>query len=543
MEKQFRIKKVVMALFAFVCFTGKAESLPDSVIMVVGDKEVPLAEFMYIARKNNEVDFSDKKSVNQYVEMFKNFKLKVLEAENLGLNQTVAFERELETYKTQLIAGYMSDRKGEEEAARVIYDRESEVLVVSQILFPFTEEQCVTEDTVRVYEKAMEIYNRVCKGEDFDTLGISLFKNTQEKRNHAVSEDVSDDILIRYEYIPRLLPMQKLKVFENVAYSLPIGKISLPVRTSDGFSLIKVHARRPNFGYIQVAYINIPYVVDSVTRSKEVVEKLVNEAYEKASSGEDFTTLVKHYSVDTVGNGILPRYVPGELLPFIEDAVLALSKPGDITPPLSNSQGAYIFKLIEKKERPSFDTMKDNIISDMGKTELNFELYKAFDNYLKKEYNYTFYADVYAELEKLCDHYFPKSNEFWEKAKNMNKTLVHLNGENFPQKEFAYYLQRNPFSAKTYSKDFMWEIFNLFVRDIATMFERENLEIKYPEIPHLTQEYRDGILLFELSNEKIWSKPVEEQATLEAEWVKELNKKYQVTINSKLLTKLIGKRK
>jgi peptidyl-prolyl cis-trans isomerase SurA len=75
------------------------------------------------------------------------------------------------------------------------------------------------------------------------------------------------------------------------------------------------------------------------------------------------------------------------------------------------------------------------------------------------------------------------------------------------------------------------------------MFERENLEIKYPEIPHLTQEYRDGILLFELSNEKIWSKPVEEQAALEAEWVKELNEKYPVTINSELLTKLIEQQK
>ncbi|MDR1557482.1 MAG: peptidylprolyl isomerase [Tannerellaceae bacterium] len=539
MKKQFRIKKIVMALCAFVCFTGKAKDLPDSVIMVVGDKEVPLAEFMYIARKNNEVNFSDKKSVNQYVEMFKNFKLKVLEAENLGLNQSPAFERELETYKSQLIAGYMSDRKGEEEAARVIYERESEALVMSHILFPFTEEQCVTKDTVSLYRQAIEVYNRICRGEDFDTLGMSLSRNTQERQNPSVS----DSITVRYEYIPRFLPLQKLKVFEDVAYSMPAGKVSLPVRTSEGFSLIKVHTRRPNFGYIQLAYINIPYTIDSVTRSKEVVEKLINEVYEKASAGEDFTSLVRTYSVDTVGDGVLPRYVPGELLSSIEDAVLALSEPGDISRPLYSAQAAYIFKLIEKKERPAFDAVKDNIINDMGKTELNFELYRAFDNYLKKEYNYTFYADAYADLEKLCDDYFPKSSEFWEKAKDMDKTLIRLNGEDFPQKEFAYYLQRNPFSAKTYSQDFMQEVFNLFVRDIATMFERENLETKYPEIPHLTQEYKDGILLFELSNEKIWSKPVGEQAALETEWLKELNAKYPVTINSKLLTKLTGKQR
>ncbi|MDR1644819.1 MAG: peptidylprolyl isomerase [Tannerellaceae bacterium] len=544
MERQFRIKKIVVAVFALVCLTGKAQTMPDSVIMVVGDKHVPLSEFLYIARKNNEVDFSNKKSADKYVEMFKNFKLKVLEAEHQGLSATPTFEQELEMYKAQLIAGYLSDRKGEEAAARAIYERESECLTLTQILIPFTKEQCVTKDTIRHYEKALEIYNRVCAGEDFDTLGIRLLEDTQSKQKRLMPGVEADDsvITVRYEYIPRFLPMQKLKVFENKAYSTPVGKVSFPVRTSNGYSIIKVHARQPNFRYIQLAYINIPYIVDSVTRSKEMVENLAKEAYAKASSGEDFAALVKTYSVDTAGNGVLPKYTPGQLQPFIEDAVRALSNPGDITPPLLSEEGAYIFKLIERKDRPSFDEVKDEIISDMGKTELNFDLYRAFDDYLKKEYDYTFYPDAYAELEELCDEYFPSNDNFWAKAKDMDKTLILINGEAFPQKEFAYYMQSKPFSAKTYSKDFMKEMFDLFVRDMATTYERNNLEIKYPEIPHLIQEYRDGILLFELSNEKIWTKPVEEQVTLEEKWIKELNEKYPVTINSKLLKKLIGKK-
>jgi peptidyl-prolyl cis-trans isomerase SurA len=230
------------------------------------------------------------------------------------------------------------------------------------------------------------------------------------------------------------------------------------------------------------------------------------------------------------------------LLPSIENAVCALSNPGDITSPILTEQGAYIFKLIEKKDRLPFDEVKDGIISDMGKTELNFDLYKAFDDYLKKECNYIFYPDAYAELERLCDEHFPADDNFWEKAKGLDKVLICMNDEDFPQKEFVHYIQRKPFSAKTYSKDFMREIFNLFVRDIAMMYERNSLEVKHPEIPHLIQEYRDGILLFELSNKKIWTKPVEEQAVLEEKWVKELNEKYSVTINSKLLKKLIRKK-
>ncbi|MDR2809874.1 MAG: peptidylprolyl isomerase [Tannerellaceae bacterium] len=542
MKKQFRIKEIIISLLVFFIFAGKAQNLPDSVIMVVGNKQVPLAEFEYIARKNNEVNLSDKKSLNLYVEMFKNFKLKVLEAENQDIDQTSSFARELDEYKEQLIAGYLSDRNGEESAARQVYDRSSEYLVLSHILLPFDKEECVTKDTLPLYKKAMEIYQRIGGGEDFDTLGISLYQDTRNRQNTFTSSDSVDmEIQLRYEYLARFLPMQKLKIFEDIAYSTSVGDVSLPIRTAHGFSLIKVHARRANFGSIQMAYINIPATVDSVTRRKEEVERLINEAYEKASAGVDFTTLVKSYSADTVDNGILPKYVPGELLPSIENAVYSLASPGDITPPFVIGQNAYIFKLIEKKERPSFDEVKTALIGDMGKSELNFVLYKAFDDYLRKEYNYVFYLDAYAELDNLCDNYFPRSNEFLEKAKDMNKTLIRLNGEDFPQKEFAYYIQRNPFSAKTYSKDFMQEIFSLFVRDIATMFERRDLETKHPEIPHLVQEYRDGILLFELSNEKIWSKPIEEQAALEAKWVEELAKKYPVTINEKLLKKLAGK--
>jgi peptidyl-prolyl cis-trans isomerase SurA len=545
MEKQFRVGTIIISLLVFFMFTGKTQSLPDSVIMMIGGKEVPLAEFEYIASKNSGVNLSDKKSLDVYAEMFKNFKLKVLEAENLGLDKTESFAKELSEYRHQLIGDYLSDRNGEELAARQIYDRGNEYLVVSHILLPFEKEECVTKDTVLLYKKAMEIYQRICGGENFDTLGISLFQSTQNRGNISRSsdDDMNNEIPVRYEYLARFLPMQKSRIFEDIAYSTPVEKISLPVRTAEGFSLIKVHARRANFGSIQMAYINIPGIIDSIMRSKEEVERLIHEVYEKASEGVDFSTLVKSYSVDTVDNGVLPWYVPGELLPSIENLVCTLVHPGDITHPFMVGQNAYIFRLIEKKGRPSFDEVKAALIRDMGKTELNFILYKAFDDYLKKEYNYVFYPDAYAELDNLCDDYFPRSNEFIEKAKNMDKTLIRLNGEDFPQKEFAYYIQRNPFSAKTYSKDFMKEIFSLFVRDIATMFERRDLEAKHPEIVHLTQEYRDGILLFELSNEKIWTKPMEEQAALESKWVEELTQKYSVTINEKLLKKLTEKHK
>jgi len=92
-----------------------------------------------------------------------------------------------------------------------------------------------------------------------------------------------------------------------------------------------------------------------------------------------------------------------------------------------------------------------------------------------------------------------------------------------------------PLSSKPFALDFMQEIFEMFVREIVTEMEREKLEENYPEYKMLVKEYYDGIMLFELSNKRIWNKPADMQAQAETEWIKELNEKYPVKINKKVL--------
>ena len=123
MVKEFLMKKLLISLGVFACVTVNAQIASDSVVMTVAGKQVPLSEFIFIAEKNGEVDLSSTKSVKSYVELFKNFKLKVAEAESLGIDQTSSFKSELDGYRAQLIDSYMSDKKGEKAAARAVYDR------------------------------------------------------------------------------------------------------------------------------------------------------------------------------------------------------------------------------------------------------------------------------------------------------------------------------------------------------------------------------------------------------------------------------------
>jgi peptidyl-prolyl cis-trans isomerase SurA len=537
MEKHFLMKKILILLFVSVCLVVKAQLPEDSVIMTVAGKQVPLAEFEFIAKKNNEVDFSNEKALKEYIELFKNFKLKVAEAESLDIDKLKPFITELSGYEAQLRVSYLFDNKGEEEVIRALYDRAGDYLSLSQIVIPIPIPQYLAKDTVEPYKQAMQVYERIKNGEDFDRVGRVLY---EEYRNCSNSNDtaiVCPQVI--YEDIPCFRILQKSKVFEDKAYSMKVGEVSLPIRSPEGYHLIKIKDRKKYPEVRRVLYIGLAFENDSAPRSKEETGKLAEEVYQKALAGEDFSLLAQKYSSDkSNSDGVLPPVKPGELTKPLEEIVYSLSTPGEVSKPYMTEHGWHLFKLTEIIPNPSFEDEKEEMRSTIQRDDRNFDLFKAFDERLKKEYKYTFYPEAYAGLEKLAESYFPGSNEFFDKAVDMKQTLAVINGIDFPQAEFAYYMNRFPYSAKPYAGDFMKEVYALFVRDIVTTLEKENMEVKHPEIPYLIREYRDGMLLFEISNLKVWSHPVEEQAALEKKWIKELNEKYPVKINRKLLKKL-----
>ena len=376
MVKEGLMKKLLVLSLVFACMTGNAQVSADSVVMTVAGKQIPLDEFIFIAQKNSEVNLSDRKSVNAYVELFKNFKLKVAEAEDLGLDKTKAFKDELDSYRAQLTSSYLSDKDGEEAAVRAVYDRYGEVLELSHILFRLPQ-RTLSKDTVPVYQKAIEAYERIQAGEDFAAVGKEL--KDADKEN------------VGYEYVHCLLPMQTVKAFENVAYSLPVGSVSLPVRTTMGFHIIKIHSRRRNPGLVRVAHVLIPFEKDSVKFGEAETLARAEEVYRKAKDGADFAMLAKEYSSDAGSvkrGGELPAFGVGEMVEPFEVAAFALNTPGELSRPVRTRFGYHIIKLIEKKGIPSFDDKKKAWSRQMAQGERNFEYYGAFDERMKKEYGY-----------------------------------------------------------------------------------------------------------------------------------------------------------
>lgn len=527
MKKRVLTNKVLLLLCVFSSMVGKAQSLPDSVIMTVAGKPIPVSEFIYIAQKNGEADFSNTKSLNDYVELFKNFKLKVAEAEAKGLDNTSAFANELDGYRAQLVASYLTDKEGEEQAVREVYDRGEYLLDLSYVLFLFPPGQTLTKDSLPVYEQAKAFYDEVKKNGDIDNAGKEL----------ALASDGS----VVFERVPGLQPMRAYRVLEKIFYDMPVGAITTPILTTRGYYVARLNGRKPNPGLVHAAHILIGFPADSTGKSKEETRALAQEVLQKVKAGEDFAELAKKYSTDPGSaekGGVLPPFEPGVMVFPFEKAAFALRTPGEVSGLVESQFGYHIIKLIEHQPRPSFDVEKRELVRVMARGERNFDLYKAFDDRMRKEYHYVFYPEAWQELVALSDQYFPSDRAFFDAAKEMKKTLFKLEDEEFSQSDFAHYMVSQPFSTKTYALEFMQEVYDLFIRELTTSAERKTVSEKHPEFAFLMQEYRDGILLFEVSSLEVWNKPAEEQELAEANWIKELNKKYPVVINKKLLKKL-----
>jgi len=521
----------MLFMMVAVIATLEAKEKKDPVVMTVAGKDVPLSEFLYTAKKDNSVDFKNKKAVEGYVELFKNFKLKVADAEAMLLHETPRFASELESYSLQLQASYLTDKRGEDSAVLVIYEREKNIPGLKEIYFSYPEErylvrQVLTKDTLALYLKADTVFQRIKNGESFEEVGESLVNEPN----------------VKYASREYVFPFQLPRELEEKVFDMEPGDISGPVRSRYGFHLFKLDRKIPNPGRIRVAHILSAY--PSENPSDEEIEETrlrAEEIYQKAIVSDDFAQLVLEMSDDSVNakrGGLLEFELETNLLEPIKKEGFALENIGDISKPFQSRYGFHLLKLVDRITEIPFEEKQSNIYERMRPTDGIIDLYHTFVERMKVRHGYVFYPEAYEELERLADEYHPLDSNFINRGMELEKTLVRVDTLDFPQNNFVEYLYYKHTTLHYYSLDFMKDVFDFYVREILTEFEKRSLERDYPEFTMLMQEFYDGTLLFDLANKRVWSKPEEDQARLEAEWLKELNEKYPVKVNWKVIRKI-----
>lgn len=495
------LKRIFITCIAtLVIFCVQAQKDSD-VLMEVGKNKVTVDEFRYIYEKNNgkNADYS-KESLDEYIDLYIKFKLKVEKAKSMRLDTIVALQKELDGYRTQLANSFLTDKEVVNKLIEEIYERQKEDVRISHILVKVNN-RAANQKKMDAQKKLINIKQQLREGKSF----AALAQEYSEDRN---SKDKGGDLGFITAYLPT-----GFYELENVMYNLSPGEVSEPIETKLGFHLVKITEKRPARNQIEVAHIfrkSDKTSRTSVTDSKRIMDSL----YVALQGGADFGELAKKYSEDKITmnkGGILPPFGIAVYDSKFEDAAFALSENGQFSRPIRTTSGHHILKRISKPAPKSIAELK-NILKEKIKK------YDRYDSALNKMINRVKETSQFRERKNVLKNFASTlDKDFysykWKPSKDLNDDVLMSFGPNADESlsDFASYAKKQTRMRSQFDKakpiiEAVEEIYIEFVKEKAYEYEQANLESKYPEFKSLMREYREGILLFEATKINVWDK-------------------------------------
>lgn len=477
----------------------------DAVIMKIDGKPVYKSEFENVYRKNSGKEVNaEKKSVQDYMDLFVNFKLKVTEATEMKLDTSEAFKQELAGYRKQLAGPYLTDKNVTDALIQEAYDRMKTEVRASHILIKCNED-ALPKDTLIAYNKALEYRKRALKGEDFKNLA-------KESANQNIGDPSAKDNGGDLGYFTA---MQMVYPFESAAYNAKVGEVTMPVRTKFGYHIIKVADRRASQGEILVAHIMLRIKKDATKDDSANVKQKAFEIYDKLKAGDKFEDYLQ-FSEDkqSAAKGGQLAWFAYNKMPIEEfaKASFEIKNNGEYAQPVLTRFGWHIIKRIDKKDIASFDASKAELKQKISRDSRSQMSRSSMIAKIKKDYSFTENLKNRDEVFKFIDTtLFLASWKSPDALKNMKKDVVTIGDKKYSQADFANWIENHQSRrVKSDLKAIMQQQYKTFVEEVCINYEDSKLEGKYPEFKNLLQEYRDGILLFDLTDRKVWSKAVKD---------------------------------
>lgn len=503
MKLRTLISVILLCSFGFL----NAET-PDPVLMTVNGKPILKSEFEYVYNKNNANNSIDKKTLNEYVDLFINFRLKVEEALAQGMDTTASFRSELAGYRTQLAHPYLVDSAADESILHEAYERMKEDIEVSHILIRVNQ-NASPKDTLLAWNKAQMALQRL-QQEDFAQVAKEVSEDESVEQNNG--------------YIGWITVFRTIYPFETMAYNTPAGKLSQPVRTMFGYHILKVHQRRKSMGEVLTAHI-MKFTSENPLEAKKQIDSL----YQRVLAGDDFAALAEKYSDDkasAVDGGKLPWFGSGRMIPEYESAAFAIHNVGEFSQPIESRYGWHIIKLLDKKDLASYADLRPELERRTKRDERGEKGKQAFVAKLYADYNVVMHKEHLKDYYGLLAGRHLEDSAFLAEAAKLNKELFSFAGQTRTQSDFTTYLATYSETDKLSIEDIIADKFKKYVDGELLAYEDSQLEKKYADFRLLMKEYHDGILLFEVSNKEVWERASKDTAGLQKYFASN-NKKYK----------------
>ena len=514
------LKMFLLASFVMPALFANAQSkLDNQVLMTIGNEDITVKEFTDVYYKNNlKSDVIEKKTVDEYLDLFTTFRMKVMEAERQQLDTSAKFQKELAGYRKQLAKPFMSSDDITEELVEEAYQRKLKDIRASHILIR-CDKNALPSDTLKAYNKALNIRKKaLAKDADFGALVDQYSEDPSAKgmeaSDQAPARPGNHGDLGYFSVFDMVYP------FETGAYNTKEGEISMPVRSDFGYHIIKVNSVTDALGSIQAAHIFLQIPFDAPAEDEAAMKQKADNIYKEllAQDGKNWSEMVKQYTDDkgTIArDGALSNFTVSRIVPEFIEACKSLEK-GQIAKPVRTMYGYHIIKLLDYSGVGSFEKEKKALTERIEKDMRSKKSEEMVLKQVKNEYHFkqndknleTFIASVDSTI--LFANYEPAANV------DMNAVLFSLDNNNTKVSDFVAYIKDN-MSPQRYvtPATYAYQLYENFSKETAMNYADAHLEEKYPEFKALVKEYRDGILLFDLMDKEVWDKAVKDTVGLQ----------------------------
>lgn len=440
------MKKVFLSIILLAgAMMGFAQE--DKVLMTINGEPVMLSEFMYIYEKNNQETSLEKKSMEEYLDLFINFKLKVTEAIAQGVDTTEAFKKELAGYRAQATPKYMQDNEAIDSLVQLSYNRQANVRRAAHIAIqcPASADSVAEAEALAKINLARErvttgVEKKVKKGrkwvavrepEAFADVAREMTEDPAGKENGGELGWIQ---VFRYVY-----------PFEDAVYNTPVGEVTEVFRSPYGFHIALVEEERP---YEEVHAAHIMKMMPRGTEQTALdAKKDIDSLYQVVLAGADFAEVATAHSDDkgsAMRGGDLGWFGRGMMVQPFENITFDM-QPGEMSEPFPTRFGWHFVKLYDKRGIQPLDSMRQQLLMQVKRDVRYQEAEKSFIKKTRAEYNLPTemsdeevkaYADAhleekYADLRNLVREYhdgillFDVSlREVWDKANKDTEGLA-----------------------------------------------------------------------------------------------------------------------
>ena len=500
------IQSLVLSLAAVACFT--AGGMQAQSVLTIAGEAVSTEDFAHIFKKNNRDSVITDASLDEYMELFIDFKLKVQAAEDLGMDTATSFVNELAGYRKQLARPYLVDNELLDALVQEAYDRTTEEVRASHLLIKLSGDASPADTSV-AWGKAMALKERILSGEDF--AGIARSRGGSD--DPSVKDNGGD--------LGWFSAFMMLYAFEDACFNANVGDVVGPIRTRYGYHIIKVTGKREARGELRCAHIMIrpDDAKGGPDEAKSKIEALASEL----ANGADFAELARQHSADQSSRtkgGELPWFGTGRMVESFEEAAFALAEDGDISAPVETQYGWHIIKRLEYKPLPSFEDSKRDLEKRLQRDSRSEKVRMSFIEKRKAEYGFAIDEKRFAQVVEatVVDSVL---QELTVKKGLAKKAILTIGDEKVLVRDFVRFINAkrsridvNGQTAESLLRDALAQ----FGSDAVIDYEDARLEGKHNDFRLLMEEYHDGILLFELTDRKVWSRAVKDSSGLQAFW-------------------------